>query len=48
MKKSAKYIHWVEYDNRHYIAIGKYGSPWNQRIQIRLPKVICKLLNLKF
>lgn len=43
--KKTKYIHWVEYENGNYLAFGKTGSPWNQKIQIKLPKFICHFFN---
>ena len=40
-----KYLHWIEYDNnRHYISIGT-KAPWDNRIQIRLPKKVCSFLS---
>lgn len=47
-ENKSRHLHWVESDDRHYIAIGKVGSPWDQRLQIRLPMIVCKFLNLKF
>lgn len=39
------HIYWIEYeDDNHYLSVGKY-APWDNRIQIRLPKIICEKLN---
>lgn len=43
-----KYLHWIEYeDNKHYLSIWK-KAPWDNRIQIRLPKAVCSKLSWIF
>ena len=44
--KKTKFIHWIEYEDGHYLSFGKNGPPWNQKVQIKLPRFICKMLNL--
>jgi hypothetical protein len=44
LKQKAKWLHWIEYSDRHVIAIGKKGNPWDRKVQIRLPRFLCKFL----
>lgn len=47
-RNKIKYVDWVEYyPEGHYLAIGR-GSPWDRKIQIRVPRVVAAKLNRIF
>jgi len=44
MKRKTYRLHWLETERGHFITYGN-TAPWDNKIQIKVPRWIAKLLN---